>query len=58
MTLSPAPFVANAKVVGVVDGEGARPEAACVQRNGTRVFARRAGIAVCATRVRITEIQA
>ena len=42
-----APFVANAKVVGVVDGEARGPKIACSRRSAARASARRAGIAAC-----------
>jgi ribosomal protein L21 len=47
-----APFVANAKVLGVVDGA---PRSACSRRSGARDSARRADIAAssraCASRI-------
>jgi large subunit ribosomal protein L21 len=53
-----APFVANAKVVGVVDGEARGPKLRVFKKKRRKGFRKTRGHRSMLTRVRITEIQA
>ena len=53
-----APFVANAKVVGVVDGEARGPKIRVFKKKRRKGFRKTRGHRSILTRVRITEIQA
>jgi large subunit ribosomal protein L21 len=53
-----APFVANAKVVGVVDGEARGPKLRVFKKKRRKGFRKTRGHRSVLTRVRITEIQA
>ena len=53
-----APFVANAKVVGVVDGESRGPKLRVFKKKRRKGFRKTRGHRSVLTRVRITEIQA
>ena len=55
--LAGAPFVANAKVTGVVDGEERVPRSASSRRSAARASARHQGHRATYTRVRITGIE-
>ena len=52
-----APFVANAKVLGVVDGEARGPKIRVFKKKRRKGFRKSAGHRAFFTRVRITEIQ-
>jgi large subunit ribosomal protein L21 len=57
-TSSPgAPYVANAKVVGVVDGEARGPKLRVFKKKRRKGFRKTRGHRSVFTRVRITEIQ-
>ena len=56
--LAGAPFVANAKVVGVVDGESRGPKIRVFRKKRRKGFRKTRGHRSMLTRVRITEIQA
>ncbi len=57
-TSSPArPFVANAKVVGVVDGEARGPKLRVFKKKRRKGFRKTRGHRSVFTRVRITDIQ-
>ena len=53
-----SPFVANAKVVGVVDGEARGPKLRVFKKKRRKGFRKTRGHRSIFTRVRITEIQA
>ena len=53
-----APFVADAKVVGVVDGEARGPKIRVFKKKRRKGFRKTRGHRSVFTRVRITEIQA
>ena len=53
-----APFVAGAKVVGVVDGEARGPKLRVFKKKRRKGFRKTRGHRSVLTRVRITEIQA
>jgi large subunit ribosomal protein L21 len=53
-----APFVANAKVLGVVDGEARGPKLRVFKKKRRKGFRKTRGHRSVFTRVRITEIQA
>ena len=53
-----APYVANAKVVGVVDGEARGPKLRVFKKKRRKGFRKTRGHRSIFTRVRITEIQA
>ena len=53
-----APFVANAKVVGVVDGEARGPKLRVFKKKRRKGFRKTRGHRSVFTRVRITDIQA
>jgi large subunit ribosomal protein L21 len=53
-----APFVANAKVVGVVDGEARGPKVRVFKKKRRKGFRKTRGHRSFFTRIRITEIQA
>ena len=53
-----APFVANARVVGVVDGEARGPKMRFFKKKRRKGFRKTRGHRSIFTRVRITEIQA
>jgi len=53
-----APFVAGAKVVGVVDGEARGPKIRVFKKKRRKGFRKTRGHRSILTRVRITEIQA
>ncbi|HLG58045.1 MAG TPA: 50S ribosomal protein L21 [Vicinamibacterales bacterium] len=53
-----APFVANAKVLGVVDGEARGPKVRVFKKKRRKGFRKTRGHRSIFTRVRITEIQA
>lgn len=53
-----APFVANAKVVGVVDGEERGPKIRVFKKKRRKGFRKTRGHRSVFTRVRITDIQA
>jgi len=53
-----APFVANAKVIGVVDGESRGPKIRVFKKKRRKGFRKTRGHRSTMTRVRITEIQA
>lgn len=53
-----APFVANARVVGVVDGESRGPKLRVFKKKRRKGFRRTRGHRSVFVRVRITEIQA
>jgi large subunit ribosomal protein L21 len=53
-----APFVANAKVVGVVDGESHGPKLRVFKKKRRKGFRKTRGHRSMFTRVRITDIQA
>jgi large subunit ribosomal protein L21 len=53
-----APFVANAKVVGVVDGEARGPKLLVFKKKRRKGFRKTRGHRSVFTRVRITDIQA
>jgi large subunit ribosomal protein L21 len=52
-----APFVANAKVIGVVDGESRGPKLRVFKKKRRKGFRKTRGHRSIFTRVRITEIQ-
>ena len=52
-----APFVANAKVVGVIDGEARGPKLRVFKKKRRKGFRKTRGHRSIFTRVRITEIQ-
>jgi large subunit ribosomal protein L21 len=52
-----APFVANAKVLGVVDGEARGPKLRVFKKKRRKSFRKTRGHRSIFTRVRITEIQ-
>jgi large subunit ribosomal protein L21 len=52
-----APFVANAKVVGVVDGEARGPKLRVFKKKRRKGFRKTRGHRSIFTRVRITDIQ-
>ena len=54
--LAGAPFVANAKVVGIVDGESRGPKIRVFKKKRRKGFRKQAGHRAFFTRVRITEI--
>jgi large subunit ribosomal protein L21 len=56
--LAGAPFVANAKVVGVVDGESRGPKIRVFRKKRRKGFRKTRGHRSVFTRVRITEIVA
>ena len=56
--LAGAPFVANAKVTGVVDGESRGPKIRVFKKKRRKGFRKSRGHRSIFTRVRITEIQA
>ena len=56
--LAGAPFVANAKVVGVVDGEARGPKVRVFKKKRRKGFRKTRGHRAFFTRVRITDIQA
>jgi len=56
--LAGAPFVANAKVVGVVDGESRGPKIRVFRKKRRKGFRKTRGHRSAFTRVRITDIQA
>ena len=56
--LAGAPFVANAKVLGVVDGESRGPKLRVFKKKRRKGFRKTRGHRSVFTRVRITEIQA
>ena len=53
-----APFVANARVVGIVDGEARGPKLRVFKKKRRKGFRKTRGHRSVFTRVRITEIQA
>jgi large subunit ribosomal protein L21 len=53
-----APFVANAKVIGVVDGEARGPKLRVFKKKRRKGFRKTRGHRSFFTRVRITDIQA
>ena len=53
-----APFVANAKVIGVVDGEARGPKLLVFKKKRRKGFRKTRGHRSVFTRVRITDIQA
>ena len=53
-----APFVANAKVVGIVDGEARGPKLLVFKKKRRKGFRKTRGHRSVFTRVRITDIQA
>ena len=53
-----APFVANAKVIGVVDGESRGPKIRVFKKKRRKGFRKTRGHRSTMTRVRITDIQA
>ena len=53
-----APFVANAKVIGVVDGESRGPKLRVFKKKRRKGFRKTRGHRAMFTRVRITDIQA
>ena len=55
--LAGAPFVANAKVLGVVDGEARGPKLRVFKKKRRKGFRKTRGHRSIFTRVRITEIQ-
>ena len=55
--LAGAPFVANAKVVGVVDGEAGGPKLRVFKKKRRKGFRKKRGHRSVLTRVRITDIQ-
>jgi len=55
--LAGAPFVANAKVVGVVDGESRGPKLRVFKKKRRKGFRKTRGHRSIFTRVRITDIQ-
>ena len=56
--LAGAPFVANAKVIGVVDGQSRGPKIRVFKKKRRKGFRKTRGHRSTMTRVRITEIQA
>jgi large subunit ribosomal protein L21 len=56
--LAGAPFVANARVLGVVDGESRGPKLRVFKKKRRKGFRKTRGHRATFTRVRITEIQA
>jgi large subunit ribosomal protein L21 len=56
--LAGAPFVANAKVVGVVDGESRGPKIRVFKKKRRKGMRRTKGHRATYTRIRITDIQA
>ena len=56
--LAGAPFVANARVVGIVDGEARGPKLRVFKKKRRKGFRKTRGHRSVFTRVRITEIQA
>ena len=56
--LAGAPFVANARVLGVVDGEARGPKLRVFKKKRRKGFRKTRGHRSFFTRVRITEIQA
>ena len=55
--LAGAPFVANAKVVGIVDGESRGPKIRVFKKKRRKQYRRTKGHRSLLTRVRITDIQ-
>jgi large subunit ribosomal protein L21 len=55
--LAGAPFVANAKVIGVVDGESRGPKLRVFKKKRRKGFRKTRGHRSIFTRVRITDIQ-
>jgi large subunit ribosomal protein L21 len=55
--LAGAPFVANARVIGVVDGEARGPKLRVFKKKRRKGFRKSRGHRSIFTRVRITEIQ-
>ena len=55
--LAGAPFVANAKVLGIVDGESRGPKIRVFKKKRRKGFRKSAGHRAFFTRVRITDIQ-
>ena len=55
--LAGAPFVANAKVVGVVDGESRGPKIRVFRKKRRKGFRKTRGHRSVFTRVRVTDIQ-
>jgi large subunit ribosomal protein L21 len=55
--LAGAPFVANAKVIGVVDGEARGPKLRVFKKKRRKGFRKTRGHRSIFTRVRITDIQ-
>ena len=53
-----APFVANAKVIGVIDGESRGPKLRVFKKKRRKGFRKTRGHRSTFTRVRITDIQA
>jgi len=53
-----APFVANAKVIGVVDGEARGPKLRVFKKKRRKGFRKMRGHRSFLTRIKITEIQA
>jgi large subunit ribosomal protein L21 len=53
-----APYVANARVMGIVDGEGRGPKIRVFKKKRRKGFRKTRGHRSFLTRVRITEIQA
>ena len=56
--LAGAPFVANARVLGVVDGESRGPKLRVFKKKRRKGFRKTRGHRTVFTRVRITDIQA
>ena len=56
--LAGAPFVANAKVVGVIDGEARGPKLRVFKKKRRKGFRKTRGHRSVFTRIRITDIQA
>jgi large subunit ribosomal protein L21 len=56
--LAGAPFVANAKVIGTVDGESRGPKIRVFKKKRRKGFRKTRGHRAFFTRVKITEIQA
>ena len=56
--LAGAPFVANARVLGVVDGESRGPKLRVFKKKRRKGFRKTRGHRAIFTRVRITDIQA
>ena len=55
--LAGAPFVANAKVIGIVDGEARGPKLRVFKKNRRKGYRKTRGHRSIFTRVRITDIQ-